>query len=544
MKKSIKALFIIGIGVLALSTGCSKKASENNTTQKHDKYYEISYLNYDGSLISSEMVKEGEMPNGLATTPVKEAILGYYYDFIGWGPELIKADGDKNYIAQYSDLLMKDEMNNFVFESTNTECVISGVKDTSVDKIIVPEYVTEIEGGAFTGCSSLTYLELPFSGNKLYSEEATDLHPVGYLFGTESYDNSYSASQHDSLHSPYVSYYIPRSLKEVSVNGEFITYGAFIEFYGVETFHLSKSIKETDDYALEKLADNVSIYYDGTIEDWINIKSNTKDAMIGADHVDFYLLDNNGDTEKFGKKYSLLTYLEIPNTITCIPGYRFRHFYCIDRISINSESLLEIGNMAFAECDFNGNIYAKNLKTIGEYAFMYNSEIDSFYLGNSIESIGAGAFINVMCDFTWGDNPTLTKIDDYAFDRYAGEDFYIPDCVEEIGEYAFCDAMCSIAFGKNSSLKTINDNAFYRYDYNSFIIPKNVELIGKNAFYNCIRLYRVYYNGTATDWSKIEISEGNTYLTNATIYYYSETQPTGFGNYWHYDNDGKTIIEW
>jgi hypothetical protein len=33
-------------------------------------------------------------------------------------------------------------------------------------------------------------------------------------------------------------------------------------------------------------------------------------------------------------------------------------------------------------------------------------------------------------------------------------------------------------------------------------------------------------------------------LTSAKRYYYSETQPTAEGNYWHYDTDGVTPVVW
>lgn len=33
-------------------------------------------------------------------------------------------------------------------------------------------------------------------------------------------------------------------------------------------------------------------------------------------------------------------------------------------------------------------------------------------------------------------------------------------------------------------------------------------------------------------------------LTNATRYYYSETQPVEEGNYWHYAEDGVTLVVW
>lgn len=61
----------------------------------------------------------------------------------------------------------------------------------------------------------------------------------------------------------------------------------------------------------------------------------------------------------------------------------------------------------------------------------------------------------------------------------------------------------------------------------------------------------MYYKGTAAKWAKISIKHGNSYLTDATRYYYSETAPalnedgTAYdGNYWHYDTDGVTPVIW
>ena len=56
-------------------------------------------------------------------------------------------------------------------------------------------------------------------------------------------------------------------------------------------------------------------------------------------------------------------------------------------------------------------------------------------------------------------------------------------------------------------------------------------------------------NHTGDDWSNVSIERNNEYLTNATCYYYSETEPalnaygTAYaGNYWHYDENGEILI--
>lgn len=66
--------------------------------------------------------------------------------------------------------------------------------------------------------------------------------------------------------------------------------------------------------------------------------------------------------------------------------------------------------------------------------------------------------------------------------------------------------------------------------------------IGRYAFYGCSKLKTVYYTGTEREWTNVSIDNGNWDLTSATHYYYSETQPTSTGNYWHYDENGDIVV--
>ena len=86
------------------------------------------------------------------------------------------------------------------------------------------------------------------------------------------------------------------------------------------------------------------------------------------------------------------------------------------------------------------------------------------------------------------------------------------------------------------SVTSIGDEAFFVcYSLSSVTIGNSVTSIGENAFYYCLSLNIVYYNGTAEEWSGISIiGSWNYNLTGATRYYYSETEPTTSGNYWHY----------
>ena len=149
----------------------------------------------------------------------------------------------------------------------------------------------------------------------------------------------------------------------------------------------------------------------------------------------------------------------------------------------------------------------------------------------------------------------------------------IPDSVTSIGARAFydCDKLSYNEYGNCKYLgnennpylalitttsnnlssytivqttKVIADNAFYGCSrLTNITIPDSVTSIGNDAFYGCSSLTSVYYKGAASEWSKIAINfSGNSKLTNAARYYYSESQPTSSGNYWHYDENGEVAV--
>jgi hypothetical protein len=122
------------------------------------------------------------------------------------------------------------------------------------------------------------------------------------------------------------------------------------------------------------------------------------------------------------------------------------------------------------------------------------------------------------------------------------------------------------AIPADGSVTKIGIMAFYgAQDLTDLVIPDSVETICENAFAGCTNLQWlvigsgvktididilirsnaslvIYYMGAAEDWEKIEIRKynvgpdwgNNAALKNAPRYYYSETEPTEPGNYWHY----------
>lgn len=136
-------------------------------------------------------------------------------------------------------------------------------------------------------------------------------------------------------------------------------------------------------------------------------------------------------------------------------------------------------------------------------AFMNNTNIASVTLSNNIKSIGANAFNGCL---------NLTAIE-------------LPENVSGIGEYAFA----------NTGLTEI-------------VIPASCTLINGNAFENCNSLTSVYHmRSDKNEWFGYDKDR---VFSNATQYYYSETQPTGLDylnndcliDMWHYDESNNKVL--
>lgn len=66
--------------------------------------YQISWLNYNGSLIKMEEVNAGIKPSYSGTTPAKPSTTQYRYEFNGWTPTIETAYADASYTAVFTEL--------------------------------------------------------------------------------------------------------------------------------------------------------------------------------------------------------------------------------------------------------------------------------------------------------------------------------------------------------------------------------------------------------------------------------------------------------
>ena len=182
--------------------------------------------------------------------------------------------------------------------------------------------------------------------------------------------------------------------------------------------------------------------------------------------------------------------------------------------------------------------------------FSYCSSLTSITIPNSVASIGERAFsgcsslTSITIPFVGG---SATSNGDFGY-LFGGssdvpsalKEVVIGDGCTSIGDHAFyeCSSLTSITIP--NSVTSIGYGAFCGCSsLESIIIPTSVTSISNFAFDGCLNLYKVLYAGSAAEWSSISVGDGNYYLKDR--YYYSEEEPTGSGNYWHYVDGVPTI---
>ena len=66
--------------------------------------YTVRFLNWDGSVLQSMQVEEGQMPQYTGATPTKPSDAQYFYTFSGWTPQIVAATADATYTATFKSI--------------------------------------------------------------------------------------------------------------------------------------------------------------------------------------------------------------------------------------------------------------------------------------------------------------------------------------------------------------------------------------------------------------------------------------------------------
>ena len=373
----------------------------------------------------------------------------------------------------------------------------------SLTSIEIPNGVRSIGQSAFEGCSSLISITLPFVGAKagVTSSDANQ-YPLGYVFGTRNYEGSYCAEQSYCFvnnNSTSEEYYIPSSLKSVTITGGNILFGAFSDCTSLTSITIPNSVTSIGSYAFEGCSSLTSITIPNSVT---SIGTYAFDGCynlyLEMDYVKYVKVTEDSYV-LLGVVNNNLSSYKINLSTKYIMSHAFMDCKRLSNIEI-PDNVIYMGDRAFYGCSSLTSITIPNSVTsIGERAFYSCSKLTSITIPNSVTSIGSYAFY---------DCSSLTSVT-------------IPNSVTSIGENAFtgCTSLTNVTMGNNT--RTIGYRAFYDCSsLTSIIIPGSVTIIGMEAFYNCTSL-TIYCeaNSGLGGWKEGWNKKG--YYGNGQYYYHN-----------------------
>ena len=303
---------------------------------------------------------------------------------------------------------------------------------TSLKEVVITGEAN-IAGGAFSGCSSLESITVPFVGGSA-GKTASDTYqyPFGYIFGTTSYTGGRAVEQRYRGSSvTFSTYYIPYGLRSVTVTGGNILSGAFYDCYMLTSITIPDDVTSIGDRAFYNCTGLTSI----TIPD--GVTSIGSSAFSGC---------------------SGLTSITIPDDVTSIGGEAFYNCTGLTSITI-PDSVTSIGRSAFYDCTGLTSVHITDIAAWCAISF-YDGNSNPLYYANNLY-INNELVIELVIPYT------VTSIGSYAFYNCDGlTSITIPDSVTSIGSSAFLGCINLIEVYNKSSLNMMvgnTDNGYVAY---------------------------------------------------------------------------------
>ena len=325
---------------------------------------------------------------------------------------------------------------------------------TNISSVKIPDTVTQIKSGAFSGCGSATLESLP-----------AQLTEIG----------SYAFEKCGMI----TSIKIPDTVTEMDSD-------AFSNCSSLKSIEIGTGLTSLESEVFE----GCSSLEDITIPN--NIKEISYSAFYRCSKLKFIRIPNYTKNQISGGPWGASNALVIWKGTLLVPENNPKYVYDYDEKSGKGTITKYIGTDAEANIEQDFKSLGKPVTEIGDYAFKDNMTLKKVVVPSSV-----------------------TKLGSYAFSGCSRlESIKIPDTVTEMGSDAFsnCSSLKSIEIGKG--LSYLKDSVFYGCSsLEDITIPNNIKEISYSAFYRCSKLKFI----RIPNYTKNQISGGPWGASNALV---------------------------
>lgn len=369
-----------------------------------------------------------------------------------------------------------------------------------LEEIVIPDSVTEIGMQAFWACRSLKKVTLPENLKEIPDEcfRHCSLLEITLPDGLETIGKlAFGARGAVYEGGKYVRYYTSQNLTEITIPDSVKHIGCYA-FYGCQKLSkvdMPKSLESMEHAVFEDTA----------------LWNEHPDGLIYIDNV---VCGYRGEMPED-------TAIHIPETTIGIAAWALSGQDNLKSVYI-SDGVKLLGEKIFTGCSLLSEVrLPADLKEIPNQTFQDCQALTEILLPEKLTAIRDKAFSGCTSLRKVNLPESITEIEDDAFFKCALDEVTLPANLKVLG----------CAFRSCYQLKQI-------------IIPKSVEFIASGVFRNCTSLESVFYEGSLDDWIAIlDKDMRNDSFSDATIYFYSETEPTEEGNYWRYVDGIPTTWE-
>ena len=491
------------------------------------------------------------------------------YEFMGWSNlryggwasydkvyTFIVEDDEYRMLAQFKE---RSDLYDYEFKVNGDNVALTGLRDTSIYSLDIPDGVTEIYSDALSGCSYLGSITIPASVKRISSGAFENCGSLKVTYKGTLADwcnisfgdaNSNPLSNGGSLYindEAVSALVIPKTVERIE---DF----AFAGFVGAKNILIPSNVTYISPSAFIGCKNVERIIVEVTNKNYVSsgnciIDKNNKTLIAGCKNS---VIPRDGSVEIIGDGAFFgcegLNTMIIPDGVKSIGKAAFYDCTGLSLISI-PQSVTAIGEYAFFMCSNLASINVPDgVKEIGQYTFSGCSSLRTVYIGEAVETIGDYAFAECkkMTEIIIPD--TVEKIDAAAFFLCGKhKSITVPSSVKSLGLFVFSGCYELESATINEGLTELPQRTFGGCtSLKEVSLPRSLTSLSKNAFDKCSSLEKLTFHGNAFISDGFVPSEYLPEKSGLTVYY-EPSFSAGFstpdwGGYPCYPIGGATVV--